>query len=472
MEANNTSRPSAAEAKKLTTGQWIILAVVLLADILDLMDSTITQIAAPSIVRSIGGGDTVIKWLGAGYALAMGALLVVGGRLGDRFGKRRMFLIGIAGFTLASLWCGLSPDPTVIIIGRVLQGAFGALLLPQGLSILMASVSREQFPTVTSAFGPSMGLSAILGPILAGAIISLNLFGLGWRPVFLINIALGSAGFILGLRYLPRDEANPNEGLDILGTGLLTLSLFLLFLGLISGPSGNWQPSSLATIAAGVVVMGGFVVRQMRASTPLIRPSLFRNRGFVSGTLMGLGFFAAVNGFTYVLALFFQQVLGLAPITASLGLAPLMGGIIAASFVGRPLIERWGRKLILAGLLTVVLGALVLSATIYLSGGDVKPVALTPALFILGAGMGACFGSIFDVAIGDVAPEEAGSASGGLSAIQQFANALGAAVVTTIYFSSLAAVHGLQGLQTTTVVMAGLVVLCLGLVPLLPSKVV
>ena len=180
-----------------------VLAVVIIADILDLMDSTITNIAAPTIVRDIGGGESLIKWLGASYALALGVLLVVGGRLGDRYGQRRVFLIGIAGFTLASLGCGLSVDPTMLIGCRLIQGGFGALLIPQGLSILVASLSREQMPTVFSVFGPVMAGGAIAGPIVAGFIISANIAGLTWRPIFLINIVLGTFGFVAALRVLP-----------------------------------------------------------------------------------------------------------------------------------------------------------------------------------------------------------------------------------------------------------------------------
>ncbi len=195
-----------ADPSRLTTRLRLILAVVLLADVLDLMDSTITNIAAPAIVRDLGGGESLIKWLGASYALAMGVLLVVGGRLGDRFGKRRMFLIGIAGFTLASLGCGLAAGPAMLIAGRLLQGGFGALLIPQGIGILISTFSREQQPRAFTVFGPVLGASAVLGPIAAGFLISGDIAGLTWRPIFLINIVLGSAGFLAAFRILPRDE--------------------------------------------------------------------------------------------------------------------------------------------------------------------------------------------------------------------------------------------------------------------------
>src|SRR5580698_5154106 len=151
--------PAGASAGRLTPRLRAILAVVLIADVLDLMDSTITNIAAPTIVRDIGGGESLIKWLGASYALAMGVLLVVGARLGDRYGKRRMFLIGIAGFTLASLAAGASVDPVMLITARLAQGGFGALLIPQGIGLLIGAINRDQMRTAFSVFGPVMGAS-------------------------------------------------------------------------------------------------------------------------------------------------------------------------------------------------------------------------------------------------------------------------------------------------------------------------
>ena len=187
MTITDPTRRPAADPSRLTGRLRAILAVVLIADVLDLMDSTITNIAAPTIVRDIGGGQSLIKWLGASYALALGVLLIVGGRLGDRYGKRRMFLIGISGFTLASLACGLAQDPGMLVAARLVQGGFGALFIPQGIGILTAAFSRDQIPRAFAAFGSVLGASAVLGPIVAGFIISANVAGLTWRPVFLIK---------------------------------------------------------------------------------------------------------------------------------------------------------------------------------------------------------------------------------------------------------------------------------------------
>jgi len=462
--------PVVADPTRLTTRLRIILAIVLLADVLDLMDSTITNIAAPTIVRDIGGGESLIKWLGAGYALAMGVLLVVGGRLGDRYGQRRMFLIGIAGFTLASLWCGLSVDPAMLIAGRLVQGGFGALLIPQGIGILLHAFSREQLPRVFSAFGPVMGASAVLGPIIAGFLISADIAGLTWRPIFLINIVLGTAGFIAALRLLPHDGPASAVPVDGLGAGLLGASMLALIYGLIEGSTAGWTAVPVLCLAAGVALLAGFGVRQRLAAEPLILPSLLANRGFTAGLLLGLAFFAAVNGLAYVISLFFQTALGLGPSAAALALSPLMAGIIVSSIVCRPLVTKLGRVLVVIGLGITLAGAAGVWATVVAEGTAVSVWALAPSILVLGAGMGACFSSIYDVAIGDVAPAEAGSASGALSAVQQLAAAIGSAVVTTVYFSQRAQ-HGAGHAMTVSVAVVGAIaILCLGLAWLLPRS--
>jgi len=468
--SHGTCAGSAADPSRLTTRLRLILAVVLLADVLDLMDSTITNIAAPSIAGDIGGGESLIKWLGASYALAMGVLLVVGGRLGDRYGKRRMFLIGIAGFTLASLGCGLSVDPAMLIAGRLVQGGFGALLIPQGIGILIGALSREQMTRAVSAFGPVLGASAVLGPIVAGFLISANLAGLTWRPIFLINIAAGTAGFIAALRLLPHDGPASAVPIDGLGSGLLGASMLALIYGLIEGSTAGWTALPVLCLVAGVVLLAGFGVRQRMAPDPLILPSLLANRGFTAGLLLGLAFFAAVNGLAYVLSLFFQTALGLSASHAALALSPLMAGIIVASVVGRPLIGKLGRVLVVAGLGVTLVGAAGVWATVLAYGTAVSVWALAPSILVLGAGMGACFSSIYDVAIGDVAPAEAGSASGALSAVQQLAAAIGSAVVTTVYFTQRAQ-HGAAHAMTVSVAVVGAIAVAdLGLVWLLPKS--
>nr|BBJ52824.1 hypothetical protein SAVMC3_54530 [Streptomyces avermitilis] len=183
--------------------RWAVLGVVLAADVLDLLDSTITNIAAPTIAADLGGGTALVQWLGASYALALGVLLVLGGRLGDRHGRRRLFLAGLSGFTAASLVCGLAWNPQALVVARLFQGAFGALVIPQGFGILGATWPRDQIRKAYSCFGPVMGLSAVGGPVLAGFLVDADLAGLGWRPMFLINLVLGGAALLAAARLLP-----------------------------------------------------------------------------------------------------------------------------------------------------------------------------------------------------------------------------------------------------------------------------
>src|SRR5215468_6333606 len=200
ISAQPDAVPSQAAAATSPAGSaklmWAILGVVLIADLLDLLDATITNIAAPTIVTHLGGGPALVKWLGASYALAMGTLLVVGGRLGDRYGQRRVFLVGMAGFTFASAACGLALNPGMLIAARIAQGGLGALMIPQGIAIMTKTFPRDMLAKAFAAFGPLLGLSSIAGPVVAGFLIDANVAGLGWRPVFLINIVLGGAGLL------------------------------------------------------------------------------------------------------------------------------------------------------------------------------------------------------------------------------------------------------------------------------------
>lgn len=462
--------PVPTAAGRLTGRLRAVLAVVLIADVLDLMDSTITTIAAPTIVADIGGGQSLVKWLGASYALTLGVFLVVGGRLGDRYGRRRLFLTGIIGFVAASAVCGLAVDPLMLIVGRLVQGGFRALLIPQGIGILIGSFSREQLPRAVSAFGPVLGGSAVLGPVFAGFVIHADVAGLSWRPMFLINIALGTVGLLAAVRVLPPDEPSAAATIDVAGSALLGGSMLGLVYGLIQGSTSGWHSAPVTALGVGVALFGGFCLRQRYAADPLIAPSLLRNRGFTAGLLLGLTFFAAVNGFSYVVSLFFQTALGRTASQAAVGLTPLMIGIIVASFAGRPLIATLGRRLVVIGLSVTLAGAAGVWATVHAEGTAVSVGALAPSIFVLGLGMGACFSSLYDIAIGDVAPAEAGSASGALSAVQQLAAAIGSATVTTLYFTQTAS-HGAGHAMTVSVaVVAAIAALGLGLVWLLPTS--
>jgi EmrB/QacA subfamily drug resistance transporter len=445
-----------------------ILALVLLADALDVIDATVTNIAASTIARDLGGGESLIKWLGPAYMLAMGVLLVVGGRLGDRFGQRRLFLIGIGGFTLASAVAGFAPDPVLLVVARVAQGAFGALLIPQGMAIMTKAFDRDLLAKAFGLFGPVLGLSSVGGPVLAGFIISADLFGLSWRPIFLANVILGIVGLVTAARILPRDDGDRSVVVDGWGSGLLAVAMIGLLYGLIDGSTNGWNAVPVASITVGVVFFAAFAYRQRTATHPLIKPSLLRNRGFTSGMLVGLAVFAAGTGLIFVLSLFLQEGLHAGARDASLGLVPLTLGLIAAAFAAMGgLVAKLGRGLVVIGLAVGLVGCGWVLALVDHSGTNVGLWTPAPALFVIGIGTGLCFTTIPTVALGDAKPDEAGSAGGSFGSIQQLASAIGSAAVTSIFFRA-ASSGPAHAMTVTLIVVLAVTALSLPIVALMP----
>jgi MFS family permease len=253
------TEPGTVTARRSSRLTWAILGLVLLADALDVIDATVTNIAAPTIAGELNGGESLIKWLGPAYMVAMGVLLVVGGRLGDKFGQRRLFLIGISGFTLASAVAGFSPNPALLIVARVAQGAFGALLIPQGMAIMTKAFSRDMLAKAFGLFGPVLGLSSVGGPVLAGFLISADVLGLSWRPIFLINIIPGVTGLIIAVRILPRDDDGDRSAVvDGWASGLLAVTMLGLLYGLIEGSTNGWGVLPIVSVTAGVLFFAAF----------------------------------------------------------------------------------------------------------------------------------------------------------------------------------------------------------------------
>lgn len=447
-----------------------ILALVLLADALDVIDATVTNIAAPTIALDLHGGVGLIKWLGTAYMLAMGVLLVVGGRLGDKYGQRRLFLIGIAGFGVASAVAGLSPDATLLIAARVAQGAFGALLTPQGMAIMVKTFSPELLTKAFALFGPVLGVASVAGPVLAGFVIGADLFGLSWRPIFLINVVLGGVGLVVAAKILPRDDGDRSVVVDGWGSGLLAAAMFGLLYGLIEGSTTGWSVLPVASIAAGVLFFGAFAHRQRTAAHPLVAPSLLRNKGFTSGMVVGLVVFAATTGLIYVLSLFMQEGLHTGPRDTALALVPLTLGIIASAFAAMGgLVAKLGRTLVFIGLGVVLLGCGWILALVATSGTSVSLGALAPALAVTGVGLGLCYSTIYNVALGEASSEEAGSASGSISSIQQLAAGIGSAAVTSVFFQAATSGFG-HAMKVSLIVTLIVTALSIPVVTLMPRK--
>jgi EmrB/QacA subfamily drug resistance transporter len=406
--------------------RWFVFAVVIAANIMDLMDATIVNIAGPSIRTALGGSASTLQWLSAGYTLAFAVFLITGARLGDMFGRRRLFLIGSAGFTVMSAACSVAPSMEVLIVFRVLQGSFGALMIPQGFGMTK----------VFGAFGPVMGLSILAAPILAGGLVEANLWGIGWRLVFLINVPIGIAVLAVGIRVLPRTVAHPGIRLDTGGMALIGAALTATIYPLIQGRADGWPAWTFVSLGAGAVLLGVFVLWERRLKgDPLVEPGLLANRTYTRGVLVALAFFGAFGGLLLCVSLFAQLGEHFSPVHAGLTLMAMVVGMIAGMGVGFALVGRLGRHLLHLGVAVVIAGTVALALTVT-GAQSASTWDLAPSLFLIGFGAGSSIGQLFDFILAGVGMDEVGSASGVLEAVQQLSSALGVAALGTIFFSA------------------------------------
>ena len=448
--------------------RWLVLAVVLAANIMDLVDATIVNVAGPSIRRAIGGSATTLQWLPAGYTLAFAVFLITGARLGDMFGRRQLFLIGSAGFTVMSAACAAAPSPGVLIAFRILQGGFGALMIPQGFGMLKECFAEDEMGKVFGAFGPMMGISMLIAPILAGVLVEANLWGSGWRLVFLINVPVGIATFIGGVRVLPRAVAHPGIRLDTVGMVLIGTALTAIIYPLIQGRTSGWPAWTFIMLGTGLALVGVFVLweRHLKGD-PLVEPGLLANRTYTSGLAVLLAFFGAFSGLLLCISLFGQLGEGFSPIHAGLTLTPMVVGMVAGMIGGFAVVERLGRHLLHIGIAAIGAGAIGLAITV--TGAHTASTwDLAPSLFFVGLGGGASMGQLMDFIMAGVSMEQVGSASGVLEAVQQLSSALGVAVLGTIFFSAFGHHLPTHALEITTWACLGPIVLAFVLVFALP----
>ncbi|MEW2294795.1 MFS transporter [Streptomyces sp. NPDC006743] len=420
--------------------RWAALFVILAAEVMDLLDAVVTNIAGPSIRADVGGGASTLQWLAAAYTLAMAVGLVTGGRLGDIHGRRRMFLVGAAGFTAGSLLCAVSMSPQMLIAARVVQGVFGAVMLPQGLGMIKEMFPPKESQKAFGMFGPVMGLSAVCGPVLAGWLVDADYFGTGWRMIFLINLPLGAAALLGALRYLPRTVSDDKPRLDIPGMVLVSLAALLVIFPLVQGREYDWPVWTFLMMGASVavfVVFGVYESRRSRAGRdPLVIPSLFRKRGFSGGMTLGLVFFSTMQGFMLVFNLYTQIGLGYSPLKAGLVMVPWSGGMIVGFGVAQG-VARFGRAVLQAGTLVMAAGVFGVWLTLDMAGSGVGPWQLLPALLVTGIGMGLLMAPFFDIVLAGVDQHETGSASGTMTAVQQLGGAFGVALLGTVFFGLL-----------------------------------
>jgi len=453
---------------------WLVLTVVVLADLMDLIDSSIANLAGPSIRADLGGGQVTVQWVLSAYTAAFALGLVTSGRLGDLLGRRRLFLLGMTGFTLASLACGLAPDVVFLIVARTLQGLCGSVMIPQGLALVKVVFPPQHLRKALTPVGPLMGLTMVAGPILAGWLLHLDLFGSQWRSIFLINVPFGVLAAVLGWRVLPRRGGeDPAARLDLTGVGLLTAASALLIVPLIQGRELGWPSWAYVMMAAAVVLFVLFVVSQRRSEHPVITPSLFHKRSFVVGLVIVAGFYASLSAFVLVINLLLQQGMHWTPLHTGLTLIPwALGTAVAVLLAGAVLAEKLGRATLHLGLALAVIGLLADWWSLAHWGAGITVWKLAPALLLTGFGSGLVFVPLVDFIIGDATAEEVGTGAGLLNAVQQFAGAIGVAALGTVFFAWVGhpSVHSyFAAAELVLGIAAGLNLLTLLLVGLLPK---
>ncbi|MEV5341631.1 MFS transporter [Streptomyces sp. NPDC052676] len=420
----------------------VALIVVLFAAFMDLLDSTIVNVALPSIQSDLGTGYATVQWVVAGYLLSFAVLLILGGRLGDIYGRKKLFLTGVAGFTVASALCGLAGSPGMLVGARVLQGAMAALMVPQVLSIITAAFPPKERGAALGAFGGVAGLATVGGPIAGALLVDADLFGQGWRMVFLINIPVGIALFLAASAVVRESRSPESIKLDTAGTALLTTGLLLLLFPLVQGRELGWPLWSFVLMAASVPVLAVFWLHQRRLSERgrpgLIVPAMFRNRSFSAGVVANTVFFAVTIGHFLIFILFLQNGLGFSALRAGLtGLPWSFGVSFGAAFSATVLTAKLGRKVMVIGAVLLAAGLAGISLTIELRGEDIGSWSLLPTLLIGGLGMGMIIAPILDFILTDVPAEHAGSGSGVVNAFQQVGGALGIAVIGAIFLGFL-----------------------------------
>ncbi|WP_246041368.1 MFS transporter [Peteryoungia ipomoeae] len=431
--------------------RWTALAVMMLANFMNLLDVTIVNVALPSLQSELGATSSQIEWVVAGYVLVFALGLLPFGRLGDIRGKKQVFLAGVAAFTFASLLCGLAPGIGSLVVARLLQGAGAAIMTPQVLAIAQMMFPPKERAAAFSLFGLSAGLASVSGPILGGWLIALDVFDLGWRPIFLINIPVGLGTILLGWRLIPALPPKPGLKNDVFGIVLAALTIFCVIFPLIEGRTFGWPLWCFLMFALALPSALAFALwqrRQHRLGKPELLPvPLMKNRNYVIGALMTATYFSTLPGFFLILAMYLQQGYGLTPLQSGLTTVPFSAGVFFASLISGRIGTIAPRIRVVVGVIMVIIGMGLLRGEVQSVGESIDRMALLPWFLLSGLGMGIAIAPMFQLVLAGVPPQDAGAGSGALQAIQQVGSVLGIAIVSEIFFSDLArnAADGLTG---------------------------
>jgi EmrB/QacA subfamily drug resistance transporter len=413
-----------------TRSRWTALLILCLGSLMIVLDSTIVNVALPSIKKDLGFSPTSLAWVVNGYMLTFGGFLLLGGRLGDLYGHRRLFLAGLALFTAASLACGVSPTQGFLVTARVIQGFGGAIVSAVSLSLMMSLfVEPAERAKAMGVFGFVAAGGGSLGVLLGGVLTGL----LNWHWIFLVNVPIGAAVGVLALRMLPVGGAGGGEKkLDVAGAVTVTTALMLAVYAIVNGNQAGWTSAqTLGLLAAAAVLLAAFVMLESRVESPLIPLGLFRLRNLATANAVGVLWAGAMFAWFFLSALYLQLVLHYSPL--QVGVAFLPANLIMGAFslgLSARLVMRFGIKRPLAvGLLLAAVGLLLFARAPV--GGHFAADVL-PSMILLGFGAGMAFNPVLLAAMGDVEPRESGLASGIVNTSFMMGGALGLAILASV----------------------------------------
>jgi EmrB/QacA subfamily drug resistance transporter len=449
------------------------LPVLMGAVFMIVLDFFAVNVALPSMQSRLHASSSAIEWVVAGYGLTFAVMIITGGRLGDLIGRRRAFAIGLALFTASSALCGLAPDASLLVVARLVQGLGGALISPNVLSIIGVSYTGAARVRAITVYGMVMGMAAAGGQLIGGLLIQANLFGLGWRTVFLINVPVGLVALGLAPRRISESRAQGPVRLDVTGTVLVTLGLTALVLPLVEGTQLHWPAWIWGSLALAPVLFSAFAHHERRTTrrggTPLFDPVLFRRRTLLAGLVTQLVFWCGQASFFLVFALYLQRGRGLDALDAGLVFSILAVAYLATSSRAPALTLRFGRTLIAAGAVTMAVGDGLLLVAVADHGVSGAIGMLVPGLILVGAGMGMCITPLTSTVLAHADPERAGAVSGALSTMQQVGNSLGVAVTGAIFFGSLGGGYA-HAFELSVAELAGVLLSVAALSRLLPRR--
>lgn len=417
-------------------GRWAVLAVVMLGFFMILLDGTIMNVAIPPLQRDLSAGYGQAQWMMSGYALAYGLLLIPAGRLGDRLGHKWSFIAGLAGFTLASVLCGTAGGAGQMVAWRAVQGGMAGLMNPAILALIHAAFPPAERGRAFVWYGTTAGVAAALGPVLGGLLISWNLGGWGWRPIFLLNVPIGIVALVAAAGVLPSSRGRGGS-VDPVGTVLLTLALMLVIYPLIQGDGTGRAAWAFAAVPALAAFAAWQVRRLRRGAAPLIDVRLFRTRSFAAGVGATVGLFVSFAGLQFALSVYLQLGLGASAVAAALALVPFAVGTFLGSSVSDRAVRRLGRRALHLGAGLLFLGTAGVIATIHQVGVAVDALWLAPATLVAGIGAMLLGAPIINVILADVPGQDAGGVGGVVATAQRVGHALGAAIAGTALFAGL-----------------------------------